>query len=130
SLMYIWADWNKDGDFDDPGEEAYAYPSSSGFSITHTATFTVPVTATPRMIIIRVRSDWYNAVPLGYNPMTPCGYTSWGEVEDYGINVIVPCAAPTGFTLSGTTITTGSVTWTEPSELPDVGYNLYVTTTS
>ena len=93
--ILIWIDWNKNGDFTDPGENVYV--SSGTFASPHTtANFTPPVGTPTGSTRMRIRL--HDAGTTGAN-VTSCGSSSWGEVEDYSINVIDPCtppAAPTG----------------------------------
>ncbi len=74
-----WVDWNRDGDFADAGEHyvltAGAYP--------HTGTITVPIGTAPGTKRLRVR------VAYGVDP-EPCGYTDWGDAEDYTLVVLPP----------------------------------------
>ena len=88
SLSYckIWVDWDQNGSFDDAGEEVYAHVTGAGLH-TFTGTITVPYSATPGTTRLRVFTDWYNAVPSGYAAIASCATTSWGEAEDYGIEV-------------------------------------------
>ncbi|MCK5125632.1 MAG: choice-of-anchor J domain-containing protein [candidate division Zixibacteria bacterium] len=72
----VWVDWNQDLDFSDAGEEFYLGVGTGPY----TGTIVVPGTALGGMTRMRVRIN-YNAAP----PM--CGVTSYGEVEDYTINV-------------------------------------------
>ena len=74
----IWVDWNRDGDFYDTGEEI----SVSGTPGTgdYTATIAPPTTATLGECTMRIRITW-NTTP------DPCDVTTYGEVEDYTINV-------------------------------------------
>jgi PKD repeat protein len=70
----IWIDYNVDGDFEDAGEEVFSGVGDS----TVTGSFTVAsVTANTRM---RVSMKW-NGEP------TPCEFFSYGEVEDYTVNI-------------------------------------------
>ncbi len=72
----IWIDYNRDGDFEDSGEEIAATSSSS--SSTLTANFTVPSSISAGTARMRV-SMKYNAYP------TPCETFTYGEVEDYAV---------------------------------------------
>jgi len=74
----VWVDWNQDYDFDDAGE-AIALAVSSGVG-PYTGTITVPGDATPGNTRMRVRVSYYSYPPA-------CGATSYGEAEDYTINV-------------------------------------------
>jgi len=71
----IWIDFNSDGDFNDAGEEVF---SKSGTS-TVSGTITIPATASGKTRM-RVTMKW-NAAP------TSCETFSYGEVEDYSINI-------------------------------------------
>jgi hypothetical protein len=71
----IWIDYNQDGDFSDSGEEVF---SGSGSSVV-TGSFTVPSSAsgTTRM-----------RITMNYNSsVSPCGTFTYGEVEDYTVNI-------------------------------------------
>jgi M6 family metalloprotease-like protein len=102
----IWIDYNGDGDFVDSGEEVFSKSGKSAVS----GSFTVPsgASGTTRM---RVTMK-YNAAP------TSCETFSYGEVEDYTVDIsggtVLPPVA--NFTASATTITAGqSVTFTDTS---------------
>jgi hypothetical protein len=73
----IWVDWNQDEDFDDAGEEI----SVSGGPKTFMGTITPPGDANLGGTRMRVRIR-HSGVPEA------CGDTTYGEVEDYTINVI------------------------------------------
>jgi hypothetical protein len=114
-----WIDWNNDGDFDDAGEQVLSDASASNGPIS--ATVTVPIGAasgTKRMRCI---------FREGATAPSSCGTYSFGETEDYTINVapLIDCAGtPTPGTVSpaSNTITqSGSVTlsW---SETPQSGF--------
>lgn len=74
----IWVDFNQDGDFDDSGEQVVAGSSSS--SGTLSGTVAVPSSATLGSTRMRV-SMRYNTAP------SSCGSFSYGEVEDYTVNI-------------------------------------------
>ncbi|WP_439882902.1 M4 family metallopeptidase [Pontibacter sp. MBLB2868] len=74
----IWIDFNQDGDFDDAGEMVVSGSSSS--SSTLSATVAVPSTALLGKTRMRV-SMKYNAA------QTACETFSYGEVEDYSVNI-------------------------------------------
>jgi PKD repeat protein len=101
----IWIDFNVDGDFEDSGEEVF-YDSSTTI-ITGNLTIPAGVNCVTRMRV----SMKYNSAP------TPCESFSYGEVEDYTVN-ITPGAQPpvADFTADNTTITEGdSVNFTDLS---------------
>ena len=76
----IWIDWNIDGDFDDPGENVVCEADNSGQG---TFSITVPTDATPGQTVMRIRIK-YSGSDCG----DPCGTTTYGEVEDYGVYVL------------------------------------------
>lgn len=73
----MWIDWNQDEDFYDPGE---TIPLSGHPSNLQTE-FTVPGTASFGPTRMRLRIMYTGTV-------SPCGWSSYGEVEDYTINVV------------------------------------------
>jgi hypothetical protein len=72
----IWIDYNRDGDFADSGENVY---SGSG-KTTKTGSFTVPSATAKGTSRMRVTMR-YNNTP------TYCDSFSYGEVEDYTVNM-------------------------------------------
>jgi PKD repeat protein len=73
----IWVDYNQDGDFIDPGEEIFAanyMPNAVSGSVT------VPVSASLGQTRMRVSMKYFGAP-------ASCEVFSYGEVEDYTINV-------------------------------------------
>ena len=74
----IWVDWNQDYDFDDPDEEI----SVSGGPASYAATITPPPAALTGSTRIRIR-----LIDNAYDTLNPCGFTEYGEVEDYTITV-------------------------------------------
>ncbi len=80
--IFAWIDWNDDGDFTDTGELVASQPDMSAATLAFN--FTVPGDAELGSTVMRIRTA-YNAQPT----QSPCGDTQYGEVEDYGINVVV-----------------------------------------
>jgi hypothetical protein len=78
-----WIDYNQDFDWEDAGEAITFTPALGGGP--YTTTVNVPNTALPGPTTMRVR-----IVDLSVNTMSPCGITSWGEVEDYGVYISAP----------------------------------------
>jgi uncharacterized protein YjdB/putative hemolysin len=74
----VWIDYNKDGDFTDTGEEVVSGSGSTTSLLS--ATFTVPATATIGATRMRVAMIW-SSTP------TSCGTFSYGEFEDYTVNI-------------------------------------------
>jgi bacillolysin len=83
----VWIDYNKDGDFLDSGEQVATQAATTATSIAKS--FTIPTTAATGATRMRV-SMKYNGIP------TSCEAFSYGEVEDYTVN-IGTTAFSTGF---------------------------------
>ncbi|PLX08673.1 MAG: hypothetical protein C0596_05045 [Marinilabiliales bacterium] len=100
----IWADWNRDGDFDDTDEALFASATGTG---PYTGNIDVPVSATEGDVRVRIRIHDTNT---SYSPnSTPCGTSGYGEVEDYTILVTDPSAPPVAdFEADQTTVPMGS----------------------
>ena len=89
-FIKTWVDWNKDGDFDDAGEEVYM----SGTPTTPIATaidniygFIVPPGTFPGNYRMRIRTRAFCDASL----ITSCGALPTGETEDYTIAIIEDC---------------------------------------
>jgi hypothetical protein len=74
----LWIDWNQDEVFDD--NESVTVNGSPGVG-PYTATITPPAGAKAGATRLRTRITYYQT-PL------PCGTTTYGEVEDYTVNVL------------------------------------------
>ena len=86
-VVRVWIDLNIDGDFTDAGEMLYTSPRGVG---PHTGNITLPLTASTGTTRMRVRL--WDASVVGENEASvgPCGNTTWGQTEDYTINM-QPC---------------------------------------
>jgi len=74
----VWVDWNNDGDFVDAGETiTVAVTPGTG---PYTATIAPPVGTALGTKIMRIRIMYTGT-------LSSCGNTTYGEVEDYSINV-------------------------------------------
>ena len=82
----VWIDYNKNGLFTDAGELVYSKATSTATSAS--GSFTVPATATVGATRMRV-SMKYNGIP------TSCETLSYGQVEDYSVNILTGTAIST-----------------------------------
>lgn len=77
----VWIDYNNDLDFADAGERIAYVLVAAGWS--NVFNFVVPATATTALVNMRVR--------ISYSvdgAIIPCGESTYGEVEDYKINIV------------------------------------------
>jgi len=119
----VWIDYNQDGDFEDAGEQVFTNAATKDTPIN--GSFTVPAgtpTGNTRMRI----SMKYNGIP------TPCETFSYGEVEDYTVNITSSGTDtqaptdPTGLTSSNVTQTTVDLSWNASTDNVGVDhYNVY-----
>ncbi len=79
--MKVFIDWNGDKDFDDVDETVYTSGSNAS-TTTYTTDVTIPFinTGAVRMRVVCNEDDPAN--------ISACGRYSWGETEDYTVNVI------------------------------------------
>jgi Zinc carboxypeptidase/GEVED domain/Secretion system C-terminal sorting domain/Fibronectin type III domain len=82
----VWIDYNKNGVFTDAGEQVVSTNVSTTGNTT--TTFTIPATATLGTTRMRVSSK-YGAYS------TPCETFTYGEVEDYSINITATATTQT-----------------------------------
>jgi hypothetical protein len=85
----VWIDYNQNGSFADPGEEVYASASVVSGPHIETGTITIPTTATTGNTMMRI----VNVETWAVTNINPCGNYTWGETEDYYVNIIAatPC---------------------------------------
>lgn len=85
-----WVDWNRDGDFSDPGEETLIGtgrgPENLGTNRgAWSAPLTVPAFAETGKTVLRIRHQ--DAASTASPNGTPCGPAGFGEIEDYSVTV-------------------------------------------
>lgn len=119
----VWIDYNQNGLFTDAGELVWSKAASTATPAS--GSFTVPATASIGATRMRV-SMKYNAIP------TSCEAFSYGQVEDYTVNVVAGTAdttapsAPASLAASGTTQTATNLSWTAATDNVGVsGYDVY-----
>ncbi len=118
----IWIDFNKDGDFADAGELVFDAGALSKTTVS--GTINIPTVAD---VVTRMRvSMKYNAA------QTECEAFSYGEVEDYTVNITAGTAdtqaptAPSNLTSANVTETTVDLSWTASTDNVGVtGYDVY-----
>ncbi|MEM6720751.1 MAG: GEVED domain-containing protein [Bacteroidota bacterium] len=76
----VWIDFNQDDDFDDPGEDVFSDGANTNTPVS--GTIAIPIGATLGNTRMRVQMKGDSAV-LG-----PCETFSFGEVEDYTVNIV------------------------------------------
>jgi hypothetical protein len=86
-----WIDFNQDGDFDDSGEQVWTRAASQTTPVS--SSIAIPATAVTGPTRIRI-SMKYNAIP------TSCEMFSYGEVEDYTVNIKAGTTTCTNVTLT------------------------------
>ncbi|WP_333599496.1 GEVED domain-containing protein [Flavobacterium sp.] len=118
----VFIDYNKNGVFTDAGETVWTKAASTTTPVS--GSFTIPTTATLGATRMRV-SMKYNGVP------TACETFSYGQVEDYTVNIqaaVADTTAPTAPTLtaSGTTATATNLSWSGATDNVAVtSYDVY-----
>jgi uncharacterized protein (TIGR02145 family) len=127
----VWIDYNKNGVFEN--SEGVVSIFDAGVDGTATLTLTIPAGALPGNTRMRVRGGDDNPLTLSM----ACGFTnsSFGETEDYIVNIInVPSCTvsspPTGLTSSFVTNTTATLSWSDASFAPSSIYEYALNTTT
>jgi len=116
----VWIDWNRNGTFDG-GEIVMTNAGTGTGTQTVTSTVNVPVGASGGLTRMRVVCQEAGSVS------GPCGGYSWGETQDYTINIL-PLDLPT-ISWSGGPIVSGGTTLT-PSVNPTTTTTYTMTATA
>ncbi len=111
--VVIFIDFNQDGDFDDAGEKVYFSPAMTTGPHTESGTITIPAGASLGLTMMRVIGRETGTPSL----WTACETYSWGETEDYLVEITEApaCPAPGNFQVSaGTPATSQAIlSWVE-----------------
>jgi len=120
----VWIDYNNDGNFTSAGEQVWSQAPTTNSPVS--GSFTVPAGAVEGPTRMRV-SMKYNGIP------TSCETFTWGEVEDYTVNIVgegpdtQPPTAPTNLNASNITQTTVDLNWGASTDnVGVVGYDVYM----
>ena len=88
--LAIWVDLNKDSQFQ---SNEKLYTTTTGQQQAFTGNITIPTTATNGQTRMRIIVNFSSA------PTNPCGSYTYGETEDYYVNIT--CPAPTAYNVTG-----------------------------
>ena len=105
--IQIWCDWDQNGTFaNDPSELMHTSLLGTG---PFTASILVPPGAVLGATTMRIRLHDNAFGPL----FDPCGNSSYGEVEDYSLNVLPEptCGLPSGLASALASATTANISW-------------------
>ncbi|MCZ2357430.1 MAG: GEVED domain-containing protein [Bacteroidia bacterium] len=98
----VWVDFNDNGSFEDAGEMVFSLQATSSVS----GTIVIPGNAPAGVHRMRVRCVYGNLT------FTSCDNQSYGETEDYKINITIPaCPAPYALAATNISLTTADLTW-------------------
>lgn len=114
SFIYVFVDWNKNGNFNDPGETVYSTTNTTTGGATATDDtsfgFIIPAGQAPEIYTMRVRTSPYENMYPGDAIISPCdtGYSS-GEAEDFTLKVVADCLVKITGVTPGSTCGPGTV---------------------
>ena len=95
----VWIDYNGDGDFEDAGEFVVDSPASTVAVITENFATAVPASAKIGSTRMRVSLQYSNTAGTSFT--TPCGSYTYGETEDYKVNITAASACSQTRTWAG-----------------------------
>ncbi|QAA82166.1 T9SS type A sorting domain-containing protein [Aequorivita sp. H23M31] len=120
----VWIDYNGNKNFNDPGELVWSKAASKTTPVS--GTFTIPSGTVRAETRMRVAMK-YNGIP------TSCETFSYGEVEDYTINLTAgggdtqAPSTPANLTATNITQTTASISWSASTDNVAVtGYEVFL----
>lgn len=97
-LLKVWIDYNQDEIFDNTTELVYDPGPISSAINNHTGTINIPANAILSRTRMRVALKW------GNNSLDACDNSTYGETEDYCINITQPTNVDTKEIISNTTL--------------------------
>ena len=104
-----WIDFNQNGLFTDAGEEVYSSTTFTNGPHIESGNITVPSNAIQGITRMRV----VNVETSAATGVNPCGTYTWGETEDYFVNISAPptCPQPSAPTLVSSTLNNATIDW-------------------
>lgn len=109
TVTKVFIDYNQNGSFTDPGEEALVGAATPS-PYTQNGAITIPGSALlgiTKMRVVSVRTS----SPTSVNP---CGTYTYGETEDYYVNItpVPSCPQPSNISVDDATFNTADISWT------------------
>jgi hypothetical protein len=117
--VFVWVDWNRDGDFWDDGENVVESINNGGEG---TFEIEIPVDASLGNTRMRIRTHYYDDFGT-----YPCSNTDFGEVEDYTLEIID--SSPVTWTGSVDSLWSNTANWSSGS-VPDFTSDVIISTTA
>jgi hypothetical protein len=104
-----WIDFNQNGLFTDPGEMVYTSTTFTNGPHLETGTVTIPTNAVQGITRMRV----VNVETSAATGVNPCGTYTWGETEDYFVQIVAPptCPQPSAPTLVSSSLNDATIDW-------------------
>lgn len=121
----IWIDFNDDGIF----SASEKYYTTTNIPASGTGTIGVDIDPAAQLGVHRMRvRQVFNTTGANIDPCT--SYT-YGEAEDYLVEIIPPaaCGKPTDITFTNTTDSSANVNWMAPTSSAPNSYDIYFNTT-
>jgi hypothetical protein len=108
----VFIDWNQDSDFNNPGE-FYGNNNVTPAGGTEVIQVTVPAGAVLGTTRMRVVCNWNTAI----NSTGSCGGWSYGEAEDYSLDIVAApaCGPATALNVTNLVATSADLNWTAAS---------------
>lgn len=105
----VWIDFNQNGLFTDAGENVYTSAAAVVGPHFELGNITIPSGAISGNTLMRV----VNVETWDPANINPCGTYTWGETEDYLVNISAPptCPQPTNFSLIQATNSSAQLEW-------------------